>query len=239
MTATLIPAAHAWPTNAALIADVASLYLSRSMHTLDPTYGRGLWWTRWRPDRLVSHDRWKGDGVDFRNLPELDRTFELVAFDPPYVCMGGRKTTGMADFADRFGLADAPKSPAELQQHNDAGLGEVWRVLDFEGLALVKCKAYVSSGRLWPGDYLTLGRAYELGFELIDRFDHLTKGAQPTGRTRKAKAGEEVDEGGNVPSQQVHARHRPSVLYVLRKPTPRREGPPVSGQLSMIRGGAV
>lgn len=237
--AELVPAAHRWPTNAHLIEDVARLYLSRAMHTLDPTYGRGLWWTRWKPERLVTHDRYRGDGVDFRALPELDRTFDLVAFDPPYVCMGGRKTTGLPDFTDRFGLDEAPKSPAELQQHNDAGLEEVWRVLAFDGLALVKCKAYVSSGRLWPGDYFTLGKAYELGFQLVDRFDYLTKGAQPTGRTRKARRGEEADEAGKVPSQQAHARHRPSVLYVLRKPTPRRAGPPVPGQLTMIRGGAA
>ena len=39
-----ILAAQYWKDNAALIADVAKLYLDADVRTLDPTWGRGGWW---------------------------------------------------------------------------------------------------------------------------------------------------------------------------------------------------
>lgn len=203
-------AAHRWANNGALIADVARLYLDRSMVALDPTWGRGLWWTEWRPDDLATHD-WKIDKVDFRKLPEDDATFDLVAFDPPYVCTGGRKTSTIGDFNDRYGLRDAPKTPAALQAHNDDGLAEVHRVLRPKGWALVKCCDYISSGRLFPGTHHTLTAAFDLGFELVDRFEHIGHvRAQPANRTRLVK-------GERVASGQQHSRRNLSTLLVLRK----------------------
>src|SRR3546814_9896510 len=119
---TPVLAADTWRTNADLIADVARLgHLRPEWRTVDPTYGRGLWWQSWRPGELVTHDL-RLDGVDFRDLPHDDDSFDAVAFDPPYVSVGGRKTTGMADLHDRFGLTDAPTSPAGLQELIDDGL---------------------------------------------------------------------------------------------------------------------
>lgn len=204
-------AAHTWRTNGALIADVATLYLDPSWTILDPTFGRGLWWTDWQPAHLVTHDLGL-DGVDFRHLPEPDTTFDAVAFDPPYVAMGGRDTSKLPDFMDRFGLRDAPRTPAQLQAHNDEGLAEVHRVLKAKGVALVKCQDYVSSGRLFPGTHLTLTAALGLGFTLVDRFEHIGhKRAQPGNRTRKGPNGE------RIPSGQVHARRNLSTLLVLGK----------------------
>ena len=46
----IVYACTAWPTNAAMIADVHRLgYLKDEDHILDPTYGRGRWWRVWRP----------------------------------------------------------------------------------------------------------------------------------------------------------------------------------------------
>lgn len=81
-------AATPWRNNAELIRDIAELgYIKKDDYTLDPTYGRGKWWDLWRPDNLVIHDLYTVDGVDFRELPEADGTFDVVAYDPPYVCM--------------------------------------------------------------------------------------------------------------------------------------------------------
>lgn len=109
-------AAHAWPTNAHLIADVAHLgYLTDTDRVIDPTYGRGIWWQRWRPADLTAHDI-RADGIDFRDLPHPSGRFDAAAYDPPYVCVGGRRTTTVPDLHDRYGLTDAPNTPAELQQ---------------------------------------------------------------------------------------------------------------------------
>jgi hypothetical protein len=141
-------------TNADLIVDCVKLgYLHDTDMILDPTYGRGVWWRKWRPTRLVAHNR-GDDGVDFRDLPYADGTFDAVAYDPPYVCIGGRKTSGIPDMHDRYGLTAAPRTPADLQQLINAGLSEAARVVKPRGIVLCKCQDYVSSGRLWIGTHL-------------------------------------------------------------------------------------
>jgi hypothetical protein len=200
-------AATAWPTNAAMIADVARLgYLQADWHTLDPTYGRGRWWTQWRPVSLVAHDLIL-DGVDFRHLPEPDATFDAVAFDPPYVSVGGRATTGLPDMHDRYGLTSAPTSPAGLQRVIDDGLREVARVTKPGGMVIVKCQDYISSGKFWAGTHRTLTSALSVGLEQVDRLEHVGGvRPQPPGR------------------RQVHARRNLSTLLVFRRtPEPLEE----------------
>ena len=191
-------AATAWPTNAHLIEDVARLYLKPDMLILDPTFGRGIWWQRWKPNRIIIHDL-KLDGVDFRNLPEADGTFDAVAFDPSYVSVGGRKTTTIPDMHNRYGLTDAPTSPAGVQADIDAGLKEMVRVLKPGGILLTKCQDYISSGKFFPGTHYTLTTALSLGLTPIDRLEHLSGvRPQPPGR------------------RQVHSRRNLSTLFVFK-----------------------
>lgn len=76
-----------WKDNGHLLRDVARLgYLKPTDLVLDPTYGRGLWWTKFRPERLVIGNR-DQDGSDFRNLDFRDGLFDAIAYDPPYVCV--------------------------------------------------------------------------------------------------------------------------------------------------------
>jgi hypothetical protein len=204
----LVLAAHRWASNAELIESCAQLgYLRRDWITLDPTYGRGIWWKRWRPNTLVTHNR-LDDGIDFRSLPHPDNTFHAVAFDPPFVSAGGRKTTGLPEFHDRFGMTDAPSSPAGVQTMINAGLDEMVRVLGSRGMLLVKSQDYISSGQYWPGTHYTLTYALALGCEIVDRLEHIgSPRPQPT-RTRK----------DGSPVRQVHARRNLSTMLVLRGP---------------------
>lgn len=198
-------AATAWSSNAAMILDVVKLrYLTDEDFLLDPTYGRGRWWTKWREPN-VTHDITL-DGVDFRDLPDADGIFDSVAFDPPYVAMGGRKTTGIQEFFERYGLTDAPKRPAELQAMNDAGLRECLRVVRKRGIVICKVQDYVTSGHLYPGTHLTLTAALAMGFKLEDRLEHLGKARMQPARTRK----------DGKPVRQHHARRNLSTLLVLR-----------------------
>jgi tRNA G10 N-methylase Trm11 len=195
-----ILAANTWPTNAELIEDVARLHLGDVQIMVDPTYGRGVWWKKWRPPMLVSHDL-AIDGVDFRELPHPSEHFDAAAFDPPYVSIGGRATSQMREMYERFGLLDAPRSPEDLQGLINSGLVEVRRVTRRGGLILVKCQDYISSGKLWAGTHRTLKFAESIGLELVDRFEHVAKRPrpQPSGR------------------RQVHARRNLSTLLVLRR----------------------
>ena len=204
----IVLAATYWPSNAYLIEDCARLgYLRSEWKTLDATFGRGVWWTRWKPNNLVIHDL-AIDGVDFRNLPHDNAEFDAIAFDPPFVSVGGRKTTTIPEFHQRFGMTDAPKSPAELQEMINLGLHEMARVIKPRGIMVAKCQDYISSGKLWNGTFKTQLAAMEAGFSLIDKFEHISKTSRPQPERTRADGKESI---------QMHARRNMSTLLILQK----------------------
>lgn len=175
--------------------------------TLDPTYGGGKWWTLWQPARLIAHDL-KHDGIDFRHLGEPDDWFDACVFDPPYVATGGRTTSTIGTFNQRYGLTDAPATPSQLFEMNAAGLKELVRVTKPGGYILVKSMNYVSSGKLQPGTFWMQQAGFLLGLEMADEFQHLGRPmAQPV-RSRR----------DGVPVRQHHARRNLSTLTVFLKP---------------------
>ncbi|HEY5025566.1 MAG TPA: hypothetical protein VII76_11375, partial [Acidimicrobiales bacterium] len=170
-------------------------YLRTDWLTLDPTYGRGNWWKTFRPEQLVTHDA-QLDGVDFRQLPHADNTFDCAVFDPPYICIGGRKTTNLGDFHDRYGILETPRTAQGLQDLMNAGLTEVYRVVRPGAFVLMKCQDYVTGGGLWPGTHHSTTHALSLGFKLFDRLEHVSKNPRPQPKGRDG-----------VPyTRQVHAR---------------------------------
>lgn len=195
----LIKAATTWRTNGELIADCARLgYLQEDWRTLDPTFGRGGWWTQWGPHELVTHDI-RLDRVDFRDLPYPDQTFQQAVFDPPYMAPGGRKTSTIGEMNDRFGMHEAARTPKENQELIDAGITELHRVLRPRGWLLVKCMDYVTGGKLWLGTHHTLTHSLSLGFDCVDRLEHIRS------------------QGPQSQTTQVHARRNLSTLFVLKK----------------------
>jgi hypothetical protein len=196
----MILAAQRWPNNAALIADAAQLgYLKRHWRILDPTYGRGCWWKAWCPVDLVTHDI-RQDEVDFRDLPHDNNEFHAIAFDPPYMAPGGRTTTTIGDFNDRFGLHTTGRKPADQQAIINDGLIELQRVLCNGGYLLVKCMDYINGGAYWSGTHHTLTKCIELGLVQVDRLEHIRK------------------LGPQSQTTQEHARRNLSTLLVFKKP---------------------
>lgn len=164
-------------TNADLISDVAPLYLE-GRTVMDVTYGRGFWWKRYRPDALIAHDLDpnKGDGVDFRHLPEADNSVDVVCFDPPYIPQGGYETSTEKAFADGFGLRSM--SRAELWQLMDDGLVECVRVAREH--VLMKCCDFVNGGSFHLGHIKAIELAAGHGLAVHDLIVHHT-GAGPGG----------------------------------------------------------
>lgn len=193
-------AANNWRSNAHLIADVARLgYLHKDWVTLDPTYGLGNWWTIFRPSVLIKHDKYTLDQVDFRSLPHDDRSFKVVAFDPPYKLNGTDQGEGA-----RYGVARPMTWQAKMQMIRE-GITECGRVTD--DILLVKCQNQVCSGKVRWQTIEFSNHAYAVGLDLEDMFDYYG-GYRPQPEDRR----------------QVHARGRGSTLLVFRKPRSRKHG---------------
>lgn len=199
MTAPVLATAR-WPDNAALICDVARLgYLLPTDLVLDATCGRGCWWTRWRPDRLVTSDRRPGAQLraDFRQLPFATDSFDAVCLDPPYKLNG----TPSGDVDVRYGV-DVPARWQDRMELIRDGLDECARVLRPGGHLLLKCQDQVASGAVRWQTVAFTNHGAGLGLDLVDRFDLLGGRPQPAGR------------------RQLHARRNSSTLLVFEKGKP-------------------
>lgn len=188
--------------NGPLLAAVAQLWIHDADLVVDVTYGKGNFWTKYRPANLVAHDLdpEKGDGVDFRHLPELDNTVDVVVFDPPYIAQGGRDTSTVPDMLDRYGLHDVPKTSDDVHALITAGMTEAHRVLRPKGRLLVKCMNYINGGKYIASHHHVVSVAIELGMVQVDEFIHHSGlGPQP------------------IRENQYHARNAHSFLCVFQK----------------------
>jgi hypothetical protein len=168
-----------------LIATVARLgYLGTPDDTvLDVTYGRGLWWTRYQPARLVA-----GLG-DFRNRPEADGSVPVVCFDPPYISTGSRETSSVDDLYARYGLGEL-KGWRAIRSLIDDGLTECARILAPGGFLLVKCMNYVESGRrIWNvHHFATYGEHWGSGWSMSSSTSPAAALNQPSTSTARAES---------------------------------------------------
>lgn len=210
--ADLVWAARSWRTNGEMIAEVARLYMTApGTVVLDPSWGEGKWWTDFKPEHFIAHDKFKLDGVDWCALPEADDTIDVVAWDPEYISPGGRDTSTIEEFNEAYGLNVAPATPKLLHAEMLAGIHEFFRVLrpstGKQGrFLLVKAMDYVTSGHLYDGTGNMIRSLQAVGFEYWDRFEHIGKpGPQP------------------AHERQVHARRNLSTLIVARMPSTRRK----------------
>ena len=200
----VIAVAHTWPTNADLLTDAAFPILrsaglwADTDSALDVTYHTGRWWLRYRPTVLEWHSREETPAFDFRELPHPADSFDLVAFDPPYVAKGGASAS--AGFADRFDIRygiGQRERPDDLLAMNSAGLLEAIRVA--RTVVLLKSMDFVSEGVLHCHTSALESVARSAGWEVYERFIHLPTGTRPQPSNRRVLRG----------------RQRPSTLTVL------------------------
>lgn len=237
-----VMAATKWQDNSAMTLDLSRLgYIHPDGLILDPTYQDGTWWKRWPdggPRRLVTNSLDPANGAmmhfDFTAAPFPDSTFDCVAYDPPYVSKGGRKTSTIEDHQRRYGLVDAPDTPDQLQNLINLGSSEMSRVLNRGGYLLVKCQDYVSSGKIHWGTEFTRWWIEQIGYmRCVDRLYFLNNGSPQPLRDRKCpkchgegKVSSTLSSTrpcgvcagtGRIESVQQHARVNVSTLWVFRK----------------------
>jgi hypothetical protein len=187
-------------TNGPLLAAAAQLWIKPDDTVVDVTYGRGSFWTHYRPRHLIGHDL-RVDGVDFRQLPEADQSVDVLVFDPPYITTGAATQEGAQDLHDRYGLDEGNYSLEDLRALIGGGIKEGARVLKPKGRLFVKCMDFVTSGRLVLGRHFVVTTALGIGLEQVDEFVHASGiGPQPVGR------------------RQVHSRRAHSFLCIFEAP---------------------
>lgn len=168
--------------NGELIAKVAQLgYLQDDWKILDPTYGLGTFWSRWRPAWLYCSDIDPAkspspmESLDFTAMPFHDRQFDAVVFDPPYKLNG--TPTDTVD--ERYGVHQV-RTWQQRMALIRAGARECARVAD--KVLIVKCQDQVVSSKIRWQTRAVEDEVTPLGFGLRARFDFLQRRAQPDGR---------------------------------------------------------
>ena len=190
----VIYAAQYWPTNAHMVVDIARLGYIKGL-TLDTTFGEGVFWRKWQPQKLITLDKYTPAMVkgDFTNLPFADNVFSAVVDDPPYKFNGTP-----SPFERRYGV-HLPTRWQDRLALIRASVTECSRVVAKGGHLLVKCMDQVVSGKVvWQTDVVTR-TAWDAGLKKVDRFDFLNNPrVQPHER-------------------QLHARRNYSTLLVFVK----------------------
>ena len=198
--------------NAELMETVADLWIGTGWTVVDATYGEGAFWA-W-PDmgrhfELIEHDKYKGDGVDFRALPEADGAVDGWVFDPPYRPKHGSKPVAPLANAYGVGHGESPNTMDDVLALYRAGLGEGHRVLKRGGIAFVKCQDMSYANRLHVSTLDVMAAIVAAGFEIADQFilvsDKLATGPRAM-----------LGEDGRTTQQRAYRSH--SVLWVAQKP---------------------
>jgi hypothetical protein len=169
-----ILSAARYHTNADLLLACVQLgYLRKEWATIDATYGLGVWWRKWRPDRLYASDldpelSPAGQAIDFTHHPAADGSVMVWALDGPYK-LNGTDTDGSGK---RYGV-HVPASRKVRHQLIMDGMAEGYRCLAPGGIMLVKCMNQVNGGKRRWQTRIFSDHGERLGMELADQLDFL------------------------------------------------------------------
>ncbi len=178
-----------WKTNAAMIAELATLgYLEGKV--LDLTYGKGRFWTDFRPELLVTNDiaseHPTHHQADFTNKFVCINTFgtwyDTIVFDPPYAYKGTPSGTAIdTDYGvNRYRTAD------EVDALRYAGVETAALLCKPGGYVLVKCQDQIVSGKpRWQTyDTVEFTKA-NTTLTLLEDLKFMSYRPQPAGRSQK------------------------------------------------------
>lgn len=174
-------------TNAAMLADAARLGLiDKTMVTLDATWGKGAWWSGWKPERIIGLDlapaKARDVRGDFTELPFRSGAFDLVCFDPPY---GYRGTSRLA-MDEGYGLAESYVSPDDRDALIILGVFEAVRVAARGGVVIVKVQDQTVSGSPRMQSHTATSAAQRIGCRLRSVLE-VSGGVRPQRSQRTAR----------------------------------------------------
>ena len=170
-------------TNADIFPKVLQLHVEDGSKIADVTYGKGVFWKNINTEKYQFFPSDISDGIDCRNLPYENGSFDAVVFDPPYMEGFYRKgkTVKAGDgthhtFRDHYSNGDeAPRSnggkwhAAVLEIYTEGGK-EAHRVLRDKGICIVKCQDEVSANTQHLTHVEIINSFAEVGFFCKDLF---------------------------------------------------------------------
>ncbi|HBD92993.1 MAG TPA: DNA modification methylase [Spirochaetia bacterium] len=187
--------------NEDLIPNILEIYGKNVKSITDLTYGNGNFWKKVDTSKYAFFPSdIKTNGIDFRNLPHGDNSFDMVVFDPPY--MHSSPTPIREDLDKTYRNNDKGGWGAEYVYNlYRQGMKESYRILQPKGILLVKCQDQVESGKNYF-DHIEIYNiaTKELGFLAEDLFV-LTRQGVPMMRH----------------PYQLHARKNHSYMWIFRK----------------------
>lgn len=206
----LVHSAHTG-NNDEIFPSIVKLHVPKGARVADVTYGGGVFWRNVEKNHceLVASD--VATGVDCRDLPYDDASFDALVLDPPYMhTPGGTAHQGHQNFEKYYrnngGEAGSEKKyhEAVLDLYYRAGQ-EASRVLKDEGVFIVKCQDEVCANRQRLTHVEIINEYATYGFVCKDLFVLVRKGKPGVSRMLK----------------QVHARKNHSYFLVFVKPKPK------------------
>jgi hypothetical protein len=174
---------------------------------LDCTYSIGHFWEN------LPQPKHKSDLLPKRkdiikassdNLPFENDSMKSIMFDPPFVIAGETyrdNEKGSSIIAKRF---EGYKDFAELKTHYYGTLKETYRILQTDGILVLKCQDVVSSGKNHFTHSLVMNMALQVGYYPKDLFILMAKNRINSFNGEKWK-------------NQFHARKHHSYFWVFQK----------------------
>lgn len=197
-------------TNDEVFPLILSLYVPPGSKVADVTYGKGVFWKRVPQDAYQLSVTDLSTGVDCRELPYDDGSYDSIVFDPPYMhTPGGTAHVGHQNYEGYY-ANNRTSSPAKYHEAvldlYFSGAREAWRVLKDGGVYIVKCQDEVCANQQRLTHVEIINELATYGFVAEDLFV-VVRNARP---------------GVSRILRQAHARKRHSYFIVLIKPRGRK-----------------
>lgn len=202
--------------NANIFPKILKLHVPLGSKIADVTWGKGVFW-KYVPEGLYKIDATDiSMGIDCRNLPYDDETYDWVVLDPPYregfyrYDASHKGCTGAySSFANAYSNGDEINTAyigthkwqeAVYDMYKESSL-EAYRILKKGGGLIVKCQDAVSANRQWLTHVEIINFCMKIGFYPKDLFVVVRSGKPSISKLKR----------------QVHARKNHSYFIIFIK----------------------
>jgi hypothetical protein len=148
-----------------IILNICKLYCPQGIE-LDSTYGHGQFYRHIRPPKYrfdLSPITPYIQQADCVKLPLQSESINSYMFDPPFVA----HSIGSGEICKRFGYYP---SMISLWNMYEKAIFEAYRILNMNGIFIVKCQDVVDSGGQYLSSFFIINNCLKAGFQPKDIF---------------------------------------------------------------------